>query len=67
MNMQNKYFSLVSFKKYVRRAGGRVLKKQTKTNRGRGGQAYLYIRSIKKLPDFQTAGSILSDKLLGNC
>ena len=36
-----------SFKKYVRRAGG-VLKKRTKTNRVRGGQVYLYVRSCEK-------------------
>ena len=28
---------------------GRVLKKRTKTNRGRGVQAYLYVRSVKKI------------------
>ena len=43
---------------------GGVLKKRTKTNRVRGGQAYLYVRSVKKLPDFQTAGRVLSDTLL---
>ena len=29
-----------------------------------GGQTYLYVSSVKKLPDFQTAGRVLSDKLL---
>ena len=29
--------------------------------------AYLYLRSVKKLPDFQTARRVLSDKLLGSC
>ena len=29
----------------------------TKANRRRGGQAYLYVRSVKKLPNFQTASS----------
>ena len=55
-----------SFKKCVRRAEW-VLKKQTKTNRGRGDQAYQYVRSVIKFPDFQTAGRVLSDKLLGSC
>ena len=40
-----------SFKKYVDRAGGGVLKIQIKTNRGRGGggQAYLYVCAVKKI------------------
>ena len=29
--------------------GQRVLKKQTKTNSGRWGQAYLYVRSVKNI------------------
>ena len=32
-----------------------VLKKQTKMNRVRGYQAYLYIHSVKKLPDFSNS------------
>ena len=44
------------FKKYVRRGRGRgVLKKRTKTNRGSGGQAYLYVRPVKKIPDFSNS------------
>ena len=32
--------------------GGGVLKKRTKTNRETGGQAYLYVRSVKKIARF---------------
>ena len=48
-----------SFKKYVRHGEGEgVLKKPTKTSRGEGregGQAYLYVPSVKKkLPNKRT-------------
>ena len=62
-----------AFKKYVRceRELRGILKKRTKTNKGRGcGQAYLYVRSVKKFPDFsnsKTANKVFSDKLLGSC
>ena len=58
-----------SFKKYVRReVGAGILKKRTKTNRGEG-ESSLSVRSLckKKMPDFQAAGRVLSDKLLGSC
>ena len=48
-----------SFKKYVRRAEG-------KGELG-GGQAYLYVRSVKKIDWFSKAGRVLSDKLLSSC
>ena len=35
-----------------RREGRRVLKKRTKTSRGRGSQAYTYVRSVKKITWF---------------
>ena len=46
---------------------GRVLKKYTKMNSGEGrkggGQAYLYVCSVKKLPDFSNGKKVLSNKL----
>ena len=52
--------------------GGRgvlKIKKRIKTNRGRGRGSSLSVRSLceKKLPNFQTVGRVLSDKLLGSC
>ena len=43
-----------------------VLKKRTKTKRGRQGKAYIYVRCQKCLI-FQTTNIVLSDKLLGSC
>ena len=61
-------FHRKSFKKCIRRARGRrFLKKRTKTNKWRGSQAYLYVHSVKKMPDFQTVGRAFSDKLFGSC
>ena len=37
---------------FVVQGGGGVLKKRTKTNRETGGQAYLYVRSVKKIARF---------------
>ena len=59
----------VSFKKYIHcgREGG-FLKKGMKTKRGRAGQAYLYVYSVKNSLIFQiTANRVLSDKLLDSC
>ena len=57
-----------SFKKYVRRAmgGGGFLKSKLKQTEGEGGQAYLYVRSVKK-NCLIFKEQVFSDKLLGSC
>ena len=61
-----------SFKKYVHHAGGRggggdSLKSELKWTGGRGAKPICTFTLWKKLPDFETAGRVLSDKLLDSC
>ena len=42
-----------AFKKCVHRGGGRSIKSELKPTEG--GQAYLYVRFLKKMPDFSNS------------
>ena len=61
------------FKKYICcGVGGRVLKKQKKTNKvrgrgGGGGQDFMFVGSVKQITRFLKQQTVLSDKLLGSC
>ena len=52
----------------VEGGGGGFLKSELKRTGGRGKVKPICMFALReKLPDFQTAGRVLSDKLLGNC
>ena len=66
INLSGFYRDIGVIQKGEKRWGG-VLKKRTKTNRGRGVKPICTFALWKKLRDFQTEGRVLSEKLLGSC
>ena len=50
--LHNFFCNTSSFKKYVRRGGVRGSLKTERKRTGEGGQAYLYVRSVKKITWF---------------